>query len=272
MTSFGPPSPSTSGDTEFEGFSQAPARSDHRHGRSADAAAAATAAALAAPAGAVTAFAGSAAPAGWLLCDGSAVSRTTYANLFAVTGTTYGAGDGSTTFNLPDLRGRVVAAVDGGAGRITSSNTLGAASGTQAHTHTSAAHTHTSAAHTHGVSATHSHASAAHSHTLSSTGSALITFSTSAATMWMKVATPSWNADRKAATGGVGVADTTALSTAAALAGSTDSATPGSTGSSAPGSTDSATPADTGSTTPGATGSTSNLQPYLVLNYIIRTG
>ena len=53
--------------------------------------------------GAVIAFAGSTSPAGWLLCDGSAVSRTDYAALFAVIGTTYGTGDGSTTFNLPNL-------------------------------------------------------------------------------------------------------------------------------------------------------------------------
>lgn len=53
--------------------------------------------------GAVVAFAGSTSPAGWLLCDGSAVSRTDYAALFAVIGTTYGSGDGSTTFNLPNL-------------------------------------------------------------------------------------------------------------------------------------------------------------------------
>jgi len=51
-------------------------------------------------------FAGTAAPGGWLLCDGSAVSRTTYSTLFALIGTAYGAGDGSTTFNVPDLRGR----------------------------------------------------------------------------------------------------------------------------------------------------------------------
>lgn len=61
------------------------------------------------PPGTVTAFAGSTAPEGWLLCDGSAVSRTAYAALFAVIGTTYGAGNGSTTFTLPDLRGRVAA-------------------------------------------------------------------------------------------------------------------------------------------------------------------
>ena len=53
--------------------------------------------------GAVVAFAGSTTPQGWLLCDGSAVSRTDYAALYAVIGTTYGAGEGSTTFNLPNL-------------------------------------------------------------------------------------------------------------------------------------------------------------------------
>ena len=53
--------------------------------------------------GAVIAFAGSTSPTGWLLCDGSAVSRTTYAALYAVIGDTYGSGDGSTTFNLPNL-------------------------------------------------------------------------------------------------------------------------------------------------------------------------
>lgn len=55
------------------------------------------------PTGIVQAFAGSTTPQGWLLCDGSAVSRTDYADLYAVIGDTYGDGDGSTTFNLPDL-------------------------------------------------------------------------------------------------------------------------------------------------------------------------
>lgn len=59
------------------------------------------------PAGIIMPFAGTAAPQGYLLCDGSAVDRTTYATLFGVIGTTFGAGDGSTTFNLPDLGGRV---------------------------------------------------------------------------------------------------------------------------------------------------------------------
>lgn len=55
------------------------------------------------PTGCVQAFAGATTPQGWLLCDGSAVSRTDYADLYAVIGDTYGAGDGSTTFNLPNL-------------------------------------------------------------------------------------------------------------------------------------------------------------------------
>ena len=57
-------------------------------------------------AGMIQMFGGSTAPEGWLLCDGSAVSRTTYERLFAVIGTTYGTGNGSTTFNLPNLQGR----------------------------------------------------------------------------------------------------------------------------------------------------------------------
>lgn len=96
------------------------------------------------PSGSVMPYAGSSAPTDWLLCSGAAVSRTTYAALFAVIGTIYGSGDGSTTFNLPDLRGRVVAGVDnmGGtaANRITSGGsgitgtTLGAAGGAETFT------------------------------------------------------------------------------------------------------------------------------------------
>ena len=60
------------------------------------------------PAGAVQAFAMNSAPSGWLAADGSNVNRTTYAALFSAIGTTYGSGDGSTTFDLPDLRGYFV--------------------------------------------------------------------------------------------------------------------------------------------------------------------
>lgn len=108
-----------------------------------------------APAGCVLPYAGATAPTGWLLCFGQAVSRTTYAALFAAIGTAYGTGDGSTTFNVPDLRGRVPGGKDdmGGsaAGRLTTAGSgvngasLGAAGGAETHTLTSAqipAHTH----------------------------------------------------------------------------------------------------------------------------------
>ena len=90
--------------------------------------------------GAVMDYAGATAPDGWLLCDGSPVSRATYADLFAAIGTTYGAGDGSTTFNLPDLRGRTTAGKDDMGGtsgnRITAAwaDTLGGSGGAESHT------------------------------------------------------------------------------------------------------------------------------------------
>lgn len=101
-----------------------------------------------APTGTVLPFAGSAAPTGWLLCFGQAVSRTDYADLFTTLGTTYGSGDGSTTFGLPDLRGRIPGGKDnmGGsaASRLTTAGagvdgaTLGASGGAQTHTITTA--------------------------------------------------------------------------------------------------------------------------------------
>lgn len=114
------------------------------------------------PVGCIMPFAGSVSPTGWLLCYGQAVSRTTYADLFAALGTTFGLGDGTTTFNLPDLRGRVIAGKDnmGGsaANRITSAAvsidgaTLGASGGAQTHTLNSSqmpSHSHTQNAHSH---------------------------------------------------------------------------------------------------------------------------
>lgn len=96
------------------------------------------------PIGTVVDFAGSTAPTGWLLCYGQAVSRTTYAALYSIIGTTYGVGNGTTTFNLPDARGRVIAGKDdmGGtsANRLTNQSggldgdTLGANGGAETHT------------------------------------------------------------------------------------------------------------------------------------------
>lgn len=81
------------------------------------------------PAGMVIAYAGPTAPAGWLPCDGLAVSRTTYAALFAAIGTAWGAGDGSSTFNLPDLRGRFLRGTDHGQGRDPNAGTRSAVQG-----------------------------------------------------------------------------------------------------------------------------------------------
>ena len=72
---------------------------------------------IAAPIGSVYAFAGANSPAGWLTCNGALLSRTTYAALFAVIGTTYGAGDGSTTFALPDFRNMFLRGHDTSTGR-----------------------------------------------------------------------------------------------------------------------------------------------------------
>jgi microcystin-dependent protein len=100
------------------------------------------------PAGTVVAYAGSAAPTGWLVCNGAAVSRTTYAALFAAIGTAFGPGDGSTTFNLPDLRGEFVRGWDAGRG-VDPSRVFGSAQGSQNLAHTHTASTDTAGAHTH---------------------------------------------------------------------------------------------------------------------------
>lgn len=126
------------------------------------------------PPGTIIDYVGATEPSGWLFPDGRAVSRSTYWQLFTAIGTTFGAGDGSTTFNLPDLRGRVGVAADnmGGtdAGRLSSVNTIGTAGGAETVTLSTAnlpSHSHSidhdhaavtssgrSAAHTHGFSGT----------------------------------------------------------------------------------------------------------------------
>jgi microcystin-dependent protein len=86
----------------------------------------------AAPAGTITIFGGDTAPTNWLFCDGAAVSRALYASLFAAIGTKYGAGDGSTTFNLPNLKGRVPVGRDAAQ---TEFDILGETGGTKTHQH-----------------------------------------------------------------------------------------------------------------------------------------
>lgn len=95
--------------------------------------------------GSIVNYAGSGTPTGWLLCDGSAVSRSTYSALFAAIGTTWGAGNGSTTFNVPDIRQRFQLGAGG-------SYSLGATGGVTSHSHgpgsLSLGHRH---AHSHGA-------------------------------------------------------------------------------------------------------------------------
>jgi microcystin-dependent protein len=88
------------------------------------------------PVGGVTQYAGSTSPSvNYAICDGAAVNRTTYATLFARIGTTYGVGDGSTTFNLPNVKGRVIAGRDSAQ---TEFDTLAETGGAKTHTLTSA--------------------------------------------------------------------------------------------------------------------------------------
>lgn len=65
------------------------------------------------PVGSILNFGGATAPSGWLICDGTAVSRSVYASLFAVVGTAYGVGNGSTTFNVPNVAGRTIRGING---------------------------------------------------------------------------------------------------------------------------------------------------------------
>jgi microcystin-dependent protein len=138
------------------------------------------------PIGAIAAYGGAVAPPGWLKCDGAAVSRTTYAALFAAIGTIYGAGDNSTTFNLPDLRDQFVRGKSD-ARAIGSKQAASLASHTHTaqdpgHNHTQQAHSHTATtiSHSHGMNdpghvhgqAAHTHALNAHTHGVSDPGHA----------------------------------------------------------------------------------------------------
>lgn len=129
------------------------------------------------PAGSISMYGAATAPAGWLLCDGSAVSRTTYARLFAKISTTFGVGDGATTFNLPDMRQRFpIGKAASGTG-----STLGGTGGNIDHTHSVPAHFHgmgvgadlnvtASGSHTHTIDHDHgaftSGAGSAHTHSI----------------------------------------------------------------------------------------------------------
>lgn len=85
------------------------------------------------PTGAITMWGTTTAPTSWLICDGSAVSRTTYSALFAVIGTSFGVGDGSTTFNIPNFKSKFPIGLNASDSSI---DTIGETGGVTTHTHT----------------------------------------------------------------------------------------------------------------------------------------
>lgn len=200
------------------------------------------------PAGIVLPYAGSTAPEGYLMCDGSAVSRGTYAALFAAIGTTYGVGDGSTTFNIPDLTGRVVIGVSG-------THALGTTGGEASHALLETelpVHHHEVPQHGHGndIVATvpqlsHTITQPAFKYTASSTASRY--GDASGAARYNTVANASGSRATDAA-----IADHDAASC---------TVTGGITASS-----------DTNTATAGSGDAHNNLQPYTALNYIISIG
>lgn len=133
------------------------ARSDHTHGTQDPT--------LMGPSGVLAMWPTDTPPSGWLICNGQAVSRTTYSVLFGIVGTTFGTGDGSTTFNIPDYRGRVPIGAGQGAGLT--NRALAATGGFETHTLTQAqmpVHQHTTPSHNHSGSTASGAGPSAHSH------------------------------------------------------------------------------------------------------------
>jgi microcystin-dependent protein len=202
------------------------------------------------PAGSVTQFAGSTAPTGWLSCDGTTVSRTTYSALFAAIGTTYNiGGEAGTDFRLPNMKGRIPVGRDVAQ---TEFDTLGETGGAKTHTLTSAempSHTHTQDSHNHTQNA-HGHSGTAqsagsHSHTVFANNNNPAAGTNAFGVGMVTIA--SGNSNRNTADAGahghtLTVDGNTATNNAAT-----------------------ATNQNTG-----GGGAHNNLQPYIVLNYIIK--
>lgn len=198
------------------------------------------------PTGTVTAFAGTTAPTGYLMCNDTPVGRAAYADLFALIGITYGAGNGTTTFNVPNLVSRAVV----GAGVFD----LGTPVGNSTHTHSTPAHTHPTVSHTHSVPA--------HEHNLGEDGRAQIALLNDGVSM-RRINRDSWQANVRTDVNLDVISSTQTQTWGAPLDGSTNFAGPWTTGAGGAGST--------GSGGAGTTGATTSLPPSLPLNYIIKT-
>lgn len=207
------------------------------------------------PADKIIAVGGSTAPTGWHLCDGTAVSRATYAATFARIGTTYGVGNGTTTFNLPDLRSRFIA----GKGTETWSDALAETGGSKDAVAVAHTHGHSDHGHGHTISASSSQGTHAHAET---DGRSV---STSPGGWLYQRPEDGSNFNTMVGSGLGGGGSTiqyTQPSTAPASAGAITTTISGSVSSGNAGTTNSQSPT--------ASGTNANLPPYLTLNYCIR--
>lgn len=137
------------------------------------------------PAGTVTMYGGGAAPTGWLVCDGTAVSRSTYSDLFDAIGTRYGSGDGSTTFNLPLSSSRTVRGITAGANiganAIAANGNASISTNSDSHSHSISA-TNSSDSHSHTITSNSGSGGASHSHSYSKSNGSNTAANTGAAT------------------------------------------------------------------------------------------
>lgn len=200
------------------------------------------------PTGVVTTFAGPFAPDGWLLCNDTPVGRADYAALFALIGTTYGAGNGTTTFNVPNMVNR--GTVGAGSGGFS----LGTYLGNSTHTHNTLDHTHPIPSHTHSVPA--------HEHNLGTDGRAQIALLNDGVTM-RRIDRDSWTANVRTNVNLDVISSTQVQTWGAPLDGTTNFAGPWTTGAGGNG--------NTGAGGAGTTGDASSYQPSLALRYIIKT-